>query len=489
MSNPQEPQEPTPVHHEEGMPEGEEAPPPGVKVMAVVRWILILGLAAAAVFTVGDHYQLWGTPAKMEARYQCPMHPSVISDRPGECPICGMSLVPIEEVQKARRPAGAAFAFECPLHPDFGSDRVGQCPVCGETLVPGRREKPPKELTPILLSPERIQKIGVRTAPVRRKELKHQVKTVGYVTVDESRLARVQTRFAGWIEKLFVNQTGVFVRKGQALAAIYSNELYLAQVEYLHALQAVERAPSPEMREIQQSLASAARKRLVLLGISEDDIASLEKTRRAVRALVLRSPVSGHVLQKTALLGIFLQPGTELFNLADLSRVWVLADIYERDLPHVRLGQNATVKLTAYPGRSFRGRVRLIYPSVVDQTRTLKVRVELSNPRLALRPGMYAHVELGEVRRGALVAPSEAVVDTGEHAHAFVAHSDGTFEPRKVQVGLRVGDDVEVLGGLREGERVVASANFLIDSESRIRAAIEAMTTAGKKAVPPAHQH
>jgi Cu(I)/Ag(I) efflux system membrane fusion protein len=167
----------------------------------------------------------------------------------------------------------------------------------------------------------------------------------------------------------------------------------------------------------------------------------------------------------------------------------VLADIYERDLPLVRLGQQATVRLTAHPGRTFRGRVRLIYPSVVDQTRTLKVRVELPNPRLALRPGMYSHVDLAQSRRGALVAPSEAVVDTGEHAYAFVAHSHGTFEPRKVKVGLRVGDDVEVLGGLRAGERVVTSANFLIDSESRIRAAIEAMTTAGKEAAPPTHKH
>jgi RND family efflux transporter MFP subunit len=478
---------PSAVH--EPMPEGEEAPPPGVRVMAVVRWILILGLAAAATFTVGDHYQLWGVPAKMEARYQCPMHPSVISDRPGECPICGMSLVPIEEVQKAKRPAGAAFAYECPLHPDFGSDKPGQCPVCGETLVPSQREKPPKELTPIMLPPERIQKIGVRTAPVRRKELKHQVKTVGYVTVDESRLAKVQTRFAGWIEKLFVDQTGVFVKKGQPLAAIYSNDLYLAQTEYLHALEAQGRAASLEILDVQRSLAQAARKRLSLLGIPEADLGALEKTRKPVRAMVLRSPVSGHVLQKTALLGIFLQPGTELFTLADLSRAWVLADIYERDLPHVRVGQKATVRVTAHPGKAFRGRVKLIYPAVADQTRTLKVRVELPNPRLVLRPGMYAHVELAKVQRAALVAPSEAVVDTGEHVYAFVAQGDGTFEPRVVRTGLRVGDEVEVLSGLREGERVVTSAGFLIDSESRIRAAIEAMTAAGKNAAAPAHKH
>jgi RND family efflux transporter MFP subunit len=468
------------------MPEGEEAPPRGVRVMALVRWILILGLAGAAVFTVGDHYELWGAPRKIEAKYHCPMHPSVVSDRPGECPICGMTLVPIEEGHAKKAPV---HAYECPLHPDFGSDRPGSCPICGEKLVATGKLPPPKDLTSVMLPSDRVQRIGVRTATVKKESLTHRVRTVGYVAVDESHIARVQTRFAGWIEELFVSQTGVFVQKGQPLAAIFSNELYLAQVEFLHSLERVNAATSPELREVQESLATATRKRLELLGISEEEIAALEKTRKAKRAMVIRAPVAGHVLQKTALLGTYLQPGTELFTLADLSRIWVLADVYERDLAFVHLGQRAEVELSAYPGRRFSGKVTLLYPAVADATRTLKARIEIANPKLLLRPGMYARLQFPQIRRKSLVAPSEALVNTGVQTYAFVAHADGTFEPRTVEVGMRVGDLAEVRKGLRAGERVVTSSNFLIDSESRIRAAIEAMERQGKAATRPGHKH
>ena len=465
--------------------EGEEAPPPGVRSMALIRWALILGLLGAAVYTAGRYYQWWGAAIAKEALYRCPMHPAVVSDKPGTCPICGMDLVAVDRADAAAKGEGAAAATDdartpawaCPLHPDYGGDGPGECPVCGEPLVRSRR-RAPTGLLPVTIDSTRAQMIGVRTVRVRRKSLVQHTGFAGVLTLDERGLARVQTRYAGWLESVAVTETGAMVRKGQILATLFSNDIYLAQTELVHALHAVETSPSKEMAEIQQSLVQAARKRLALLGLPKEELVQLEKTRKAERLVRVYAPRSGRVLVRGAIVGGFVQPGSELFTLGDLSRVWFLADVPEAQAVSIRRGQHAELRFTAYPTRLFSARATFIYPMADAAARTIKVRFELKNPKGLLRPGMFGRVDVASAPGDALVAPSEAVVDTGEQQYTFVAGKGGRFAPRLVKTGAVHGDDVEILEGLADGEEVVTSAGFLIDSESRLRAAAEGMGTA-----------
>ena len=356
MSAPDE----TPRH--EAFREGEEAPPPGVRTMAVVRWLLILGLLGAAVYSGGRYFHWWDASVAASARYRCPMHPAVVADRPGTCPICGMDLVLIAETENAVAASAAAekaLAWACPIHPDYGGDTPGACPVCGEALVKNPRTVPPG-LTEVTLDSVRTQQIGVRTTRVRKKSLVHHAGFAGVITIDERGLARVQTRYSGWLETVAVTETGVQVRKGQPLATLFSNDVYLAQTEFVHALRSVESAPSKEMAEVHRSLADAARKRLAVLGVPAIDIEAVAKTRKAERRVVVRAPVSGRVLARNAFPSAFVQPGTELFTLADLSRVWFVADVPESEAVQVRRGQHAEIRFPAYPTRVFSARATFV---------------------------------------------------------------------------------------------------------------------------------
>ena len=438
--------------------EGEEEAPPGVRLAAIVRWSIVIAMALVATASLLYYFGAFspaGDSSSGKTVYYCPMHPSVVQDHPGECPICNMTLVPKE--------AGAQ------IHPSAETSPAS-------TGVPG--------LVPVELTAERIQLLGMRTAVAKRELLNPEIRTVGFVTASEPGLVEVHTRFSGWVEQLLVSQTGAKVSSGQVLATIYSPELLAAQQELLNALRwSGERgAGSQESHDLTAGLAEDARHRLELLGIAAQEIDGIVRTGKARRALPIRSPANGHVTRKDAVQGVFVQPGAKLFELADLSTVWVLAEVYEYEVGRVRLQQKARLQLASYASQGFEGKVEFINPTLDPDTRTLRVRLVFQNPDLKLRPGMYGDVVIKAEQTEGLVVPSESVVDTGEVQYAFVAREGGRFEPRKVRLGMRSGPDVEILDGLSEGETVVTTANFLIDSESRLRAAIEGLTAEGASA-------
>jgi Cu(I)/Ag(I) efflux system membrane fusion protein len=336
--------------------------------------------------------------------------------------------------------------------------------------VPGR--------VAVQIDPARQQLIGVTTAPVKRRKLDRVVRTVGLVRVDEELLSDIYSKVPGWIERLYANETGRMVRKGQPLLTIYSPDLVSTQQEYLVALRSRDRlakSPFPEVSRSGQTLVQAARERLSLWDIPEKEIQRLEKTGQVRKTLTLYAPSTGYITQKQAVEGVQVSPGMPLFKLAGLSRVWVDAAIYENEATLVKVGQWAQLTLDAYPGKTFKGRVKYIYPTVEAATRTLTARFEFPNPGLALKPDMYANVLVLVPTAEALSVPETAVIDTGVSTVVFLKAGAGTFIPREVTVGPRAAGYYPVLAGLQAGEEVVTSANFLIDSEAQFRAAVEAM--------------
>lgn len=333
----------------------------------------------------------------------------------------------------------------------------------------------------ITIDPRRQQLIGVRTVPVERRDLMATVRAVGVVRYDETRLADVNLKLEGWIRDLYVDSTGEFVKAGQPLFTLYSPELVTTQNEYLLALKTRDQLRQSQLadaREHADRLVESARERLALWDLPADQMKKLDETRQAHNAIVFRSPVTGYVIEKQAIQGQHVMPGQSLYKVADLSVVWVEADVYEQELPRLRSGALATVTLDAYPGESFHGKVIFIYPYVTEQTRTVKVRFAFANPGTRLKPGMYANVELATPARMNLVVPSNALLDSGKEQVVFVALGDGYFEPRRVKVGQRFEDAVEILEGLKEGESVATGAAFFLDSESQLRSSLQAYEAA-----------
>lgn len=328
------------------------------------------------------------------------------------------------------------------------------------------------------IAPERLQTIGVRFEEAKRRALEKEIRTIGRVDIDERRLARVNIKLEGWIEKLLVSAIGDHVKRGQILFTIYSPDLVATQEEYLLALQSLRELGQSEFPEVARGakeLLEATRRRFELWDITEDHIRDLERTGEVLRTLPIHSPITGTVLKMEARAGTFVTPGTELYMIADLSHVWILADIYEYELPLIRLGQKARVTLSYDPGTVLTGRVGFIYPTLDPETRTAKVRFEVANPREKLKPSMFANVELNIPLGTRLAIPRDAVLESGERQLIFIHHGGGRLEWRTVKVGIQAGDWVEVLEGLKEGDHIVTSANFLIDSESQLKSAVGGM--------------
>ena len=327
------------------------------------------------------------------------------------------------------------------------------------------------------ISPDKVQKLGVRTEAARMLALSRAIRAVGSVQLDERTLQVVTAKFEGYIERLHVNQTGQAVKRGQPLMEVYSPELRLAEQEYQVAMQGVQ-ALSQASREAQEgarALAEAALTRLRALDVSAAQIDRIRQGGTAHRTLTLTSPVTGIVLEKQAIQGMRFMPGEKLYQIADLSHLWVIADVFEQDLAQVKVGLPAQVRFDAWPGRDFTGRVTFVSPVVTPETRTAKIRIDLPNPDGRLRPALYGTVELLApiADRPVLAIPDSAVLDSGTRQSVLVERGEGHYEPRAVSVGARAGGLIEVRDGLVAGERVVVQANFLIDAESNLRAALQ----------------
>lgn len=425
--------------------------------------VFVLGLLLA--FTGCDKS---GQPEAAKQRYHCPMHPTYVSDRPGDCPICNMKLVPIRD-DKAPSRSDTSAANGARKHEGHTMD--------GDTAsegVPGR--------VSVHVSPEKRQLIGVTLAKVERRNLTREVRTVGIVQHDETRYRRIAPRFAGWVGKLHVNFTGAPVQQGETLFTVYSPELFSTENEYLIAWRSLRQLggnASPNQRESAEALLDSARLRLSLFEIGDEEVRQLEQRGRASAELPFRAPISGHVLVKNAVEGKAFTAGESLYEIADLSHLWIQAFVYEYEMGLIRVGQEGKVEFPYLDGQVFSAKVTFMDPHIEPQSRRAEVRLELDNPGHRLRLDMWANVTL-EVDSGEkLTVPASAVIDTGQRYVAFTAEDDDLLVPREVKVGMRTDDYYEVLSGLDEGQQVVRRALFLVDSESQLKAAISDMSSSG----------
>jgi Cu(I)/Ag(I) efflux system membrane fusion protein len=324
-------------------------------------------------------------------------------------------------------------------------------------------------MQPVVLDPEAARRIGVTMATVERRELTTLIRTVGTVAYDETRLASVSPKLEGWVERLHVDFTGAPVAAGQPLMDVYSPALVSAQEELILATRLVREASPGRARTNAEQLLASSRRRLAYWDIPADVIRGIEESSEPSKTLTLRAPAGGIVVEKNVVEGDRIMPGMTLYRIADLSEIWIEAEVFEKDLGLVREGQQAVATFEAYPGRQFAGRVTFVHPTVSIQSRTARVRIELPNPNLALRPGMYASVELESLPTPpTLVVPRSAVIDTGQRTLVFVERADGALVPREVQAGRTSGRFMEILTGLSAGERIVSSAAFLVDAESNL---------------------
>jgi RND family efflux transporter MFP subunit len=332
-------------------------------------------------------------------------------------------------------------------------------------------------LAPVQLSPQRLQEIGVTTATVERKDVNDDLSVAGNVDIDEEGLSYVQTRFPGWIQNVSANATYQFVRKGQRLFTVYSPDLVSSEQEYLLARQNQKAfAPDAQGMAVQEDgwLLRAAEERLRQFGVPEQAIKDLQQSGKVQRDIAIDSPASGYIIERAALPNAYVQPETKLYTIADLSTVWVYANVFQNDVGRLKPGDSARVTVDAYPGRNFNGRIDQILPQVDQTTRTVRVRLIFRNPGVVLKPGMYVNVAISVPLGRQLVIPASAVLQAGTRAIAFIDHGNGSLEPRTIEVGTQLDDSVIVLSGLKAGEKVVSSANFLVDSEAQLQAAVGA---------------
>jgi Cu(I)/Ag(I) efflux system membrane fusion protein len=377
----------------------------------------------------------------------------------------------------ALRPPDALAASDMPGMPGMETDHR---PPAKPTAAPV--ESTSQEAPTVEISPEKQQMIGVKMVAVSRQTITRTIRTVGRVEYDEKKLVAITTKYEGWVEKLYTDYTGKFVRKGEPLAEIYSPELFATQQEFLNLLR-WHKDPGPAsswnsmLAGDRDAIVEAARQRLRLWDITENQIKTIEGSGKPIRTLTLFSPISGYVIQKMVVQGMRIMPGEKLFDLADLSTIWVIADVYEYELPLIRLGQTARVRLSYLPGKEFASKIDYIYPSLSGESRTARVRLVMPNPGGSLMPQMFTNIEITIDLGKRLAIPDAAVIDTGERKIVYVDKGEGNFEPREVVTGLRADKMVEVLQGLKEGDRVASTANFLIDSEAQLRG------------VAPLHQH
>ena len=392
--------------------------------------------------------------------WTCTMHPSVREKGPGKCPICSMDLVPV--MKESATPAGSSKG--APQH-DHAAMLAGKPSDSSATSSPSHE---------FVVPLERQQQIGVRYAKVEHKPLRHTIRAVGLIVPDKTRNWQFVSRVDGYVQKLDVTGPGELVEKDAPLLSIYSPDLLTSEREFIELLRMRAQAKSKDARETPQRLIESAKRRLQLWNVTDQQIADLEKTRKASDTLTLLSPFRGVVQSVPVEQGKSVKPGDLLVEVADLSVVWLWAEFYENELSMLQVGQKLTVTAKSYPGQNFDGTLSLIDPFLDATKRTAKVRIDIPNPDFKLRPGMYVNAELEMDMGAALTIPVSAVMPTGTRSVVFVDKGEGKLEPRIVQLGAKYGDIYEVKSGLQENERVVASANFLIDAESKVQGALKA---------------
>ncbi len=398
-----------------------------------------------------------GKPNKIDY-WTCTMHPSVREKGPGKCPICSMDLVPV--MKESATPAGSSKS--APQH-DHAAMLAGKPSDSSATSSPSHE---------FVVPVERQQQIGVRYAKVERKPLRHTIRAVGLIVPDKTRNWQFVSRVDGYVQKLVVTAPGELVEKDAPLLSIYSPDLLTSEREFVELLRMRDQAKSKDARETPQRLIESAKRRLQLWNVTEQQIAYLEKTRKASDTLTLLSPFRGVVQSVPVEQGKSVKPGDLLVEVADLSVVWLWAEFYENELSMLQVGQKLTVTAKSYPGQNFDGTLSLIDPFLDATKRTAKVRIDIPNPDFKLRPGMYVNAELEMDMGAALTIPVSAVMPTGTRSVVFVDKGEGKLEPRIVELGSKYGDIYEVKSGLQGDERVVASANFLIDAESKVQGAL-----------------
>ena len=416
-----------------------------------------------------------GTGERRVAYWRAPMNPTEIYDQPGKSAM-GMDLVPVYEDELAGSGSGRGGErkiayWRAPMNPREIYNQPGKSAM-GMDLVPVYEDELVGGVE-IAVDPVVRQNMGLRTAEVAREPLVMTIRTYGHVVPDETRTVQISPKTSGWIKKLYVDFLGISIEKGQPMYTIYSPELLGAQEEYLGAFRRLDR----EARGLSRDLLASARRRLFYFDVADREIEELEKSGRVSWNLLIRSPFSGVVIEKNVTEGSYVRTGNTIFKLADLSRVWVEAHIYEYELPWVRQGQAAEMTFLYLPGKVYRGQVSFVYPYLQPRTRDVIVRLEFDNPDLELKPDMFGDVVIRNIDQGeGLVIPAEAVIHSGERDLVFVEREAGKFTPRKVELGLTLDEaKVQVLTGLAAGERIVVSGQFLLDSESNLKESVQKM--------------
>ena len=458
-----------------------------------MKAIRIIGLLAviAGAFAGGYVYKAIkgstaGTTGKGERKvlyWVDPMHPAYKSDRPGIAPDCGMKLEPVyaDGGAASLAPAGErkVLYYRDPKDPNYKAQQPGLNPGTGNQLEPVYADDiSTMEVGTVQISPEKQQLIGVKYEQVAMGGGSRTIRAVGKVAIDETRIGHVHTKVEGWIDQVFVDFTGKLVQKGQPLLTIYSPDMLASQRELLLASKAktiMKDSALPSGFDQSESLLQATRRRLELWDFSEAQIDQVLKTGEPIKNITVYSPMTGYITDRKAFPQVKVMPDTDLYTIVDLSHVWIMADIFEYEAPNIRLGQTARVTLEALPGRVFNARIDFLQPQVDPMTRTLKVRLNMDNPGVMLKPDMYADVDFLVNIPSKLTVPADAVLNAGERKTVFVDRGNGYFEPRQVKTGEREGDRIQILSGLSGGERIVTSGNFLIDSESQMKAAASGM--------------
>jgi len=405
-----------------------------------------------------------------DEKYQCPMHPNIIKDEPGNCPICGMNLEPVkQEPTISESKEKTILYWVAPMDPNYQRDKPGKSPM-GMDLIPVYDDGGDALSSTVKISPAVENNLGVRTALTKKGKLWRKIDTVGYVDLDESKVSHIHLRVDGWIEKLSINVEGDRVTKGQRLFDLYSPKLVNAMEEYVQAL-----------RVNNNRLIRASEEKLIALGISKRQITKLNKTRNVPQTISIYAPQDGIVTFMKVRDGMYVKPSTKVMTLADLSSVWMIAEVFESQSDWVKKGQPADVELSFIPGRTWEGVVDYVYPSLDPKIRTLRVRLRFDNPGELLKPNMYTSVSIyGGALENVLSVPRESVIRSGGTERLIIAKGEGNYEQRLVTVGIESGDWVEIKEGLRAGEEIVTSAHFLIDSEASMKASLLRMSSANE---------